>query len=254
MNKKICIWLMQATIFFCGFQFFPSIAAAADDATLFKSKFKEFGKHSLFKNDCAFYTLEYSGDRDIDIVHVAFWVEDPGGEIICQGASIDDTRGDVWLKAGSSLDVCLRVDEKQMQRLLEINPVKTDLRMSFSKLIYMNDYSLEENAKLFKAKFKEIGKTRWVNGDYAFFTITYSGERDIDDISLGLRLKDANGKTLSSIAVSDQTPGHVWLKAGASKIEGVPLDDRPEAKLLMGTKPEKAILVIEVNKITFMGN
>ena len=245
---------MQATMLFCGFQFFPSLAAAAGDEILFKSKFKEFGKHPLFKNDCAFYTLEYSGDRDIDIVHVAFWVQDPGGGIICQGVSIDNTRGDVWLKAGSSLDVCLRVDEKKMQRLLEINPVKTDLRLSFSKLTYMNDYSLEENAKLFKAKFKEIGKSRSVNSDYAIFTITYSGERDIDDISLALSLENANGETLSSIAVSDQTPGVVWLRAGASKLEGVPLDDRPEAKLLMETKPEKAILVIEVRKITFMGN
>lgn len=254
MNKKICILLMQAMILFGGFQSFPSLAGAADDATLFKSKFKEFGKHPLFKHNCAFYTLVYSGNRDIDIVHVTFWVKDPEGEVVIQGFLADNTRGNVWLKAGSSLDVCLRVNEKKKQRLLEINPAKTHLSLSFSKLVYMNDYSLEENAKLFKAKFKEIGRSRWGNSDYAIFTITYSGERDIDDISLGLSLKNANGKTLSSIAVSDQTPGVVWLKAGASKLEGVPLDNRPEAKLLMETKPEKAILVIEVNKITFMGN
>lgn len=239
---------------YCGFQFFTSLAVAADEATLFKSKFKEFGKHPLFKNDCAFYTLEYSGDRDIDIVHVTFWVQGPEGNIISQGSSFDNTRGDVWLKAGSSLDVCLRVDEKKMQRLLEINPVNTDLSLSFSKLVYVNDHSLEENANLFKATFKEIGKSRWVKGYYAIFTITYSGERDIDDISLTLSLKNENKETLSSIAVSDQTPGVVWLKAGASKLEGIPLEDRPEAKLLMETEPEKAILVIEVRKISFMDN
>lgn len=236
-----------AVVLYCGL---IVITAAADEVDLFTSEFIGFGKHAIVKHDCAFYKINYSGERDIDMVNGAVWIDAAG--VIIQGSMYDNTRGDVWLNAGSSIDVCLRISEKDKKRIKKIDLEKSKLKISFSKLVYMNDPSLESYEKLFKSEFKKIGQGRWVSGDYAIFTITYSGEHDIDDISFALKLKDQSGKVLSLTGVKDQTPGFVWLKAGGSKLEGVPLDNRPEARRLMETAPEKAKLVIEVNRLTFM--
>jgi hypothetical protein len=77
---------------------------------------------------------------------------------------------------------------------------------------------------------------------------------DIDDVILYLTLKDGNGESVTSTAITDATPGRVWLKAGQSLEESVPLDGsfHKEAKKLLETRPNDGKLVIEVKQITYM--
>jgi hypothetical protein len=109
-----------------------------------------------------------------------------------------------------------------------------------------------QDASPLKARFKEIRQTSL--GLYGFYTITNVGARDIDDVILHLHLENKDGDTLSSIAVTDATPGLVWLKAGESIEEGVPLDhaQRRAAKALLETDPHAANLVLDVKHMTFM--
>lgn len=107
-----------------------------------------------------------------------------------------------------------------------------------------------EDVNPLRAHFKEIRQTSF--GTYGIYTITNVGQRDIDDVLLYLYLKDKNGDTLSNMAVTDSTPGLVWLKAGESTEEGVPLDRRDAAKVLLETNPDEGNFVIEVKNMTFM--
>ncbi len=65
----------------------------------------------------------------------------------------------------------------------------------------------------FETEFKEVRETSL--GVYAIYTITNTGERDIDDVKLGLWLKDKDGNTIGSMGTSEQVPGTAWLVAGA---------------------------------------
>jgi hypothetical protein len=107
-----------------------------------------------------------------------------------------------------------------------------------------------EDVNPLRAQFKEIRQTSF--GTYGIYKITNIGQHDIDDVILYLSLKDKNGDTLSNIAVTDATPGLVWLKAGESHEEGVPLDGRNEAKVLLETNPDEGNFVIEIKNMTFM--
>lgn len=107
-----------------------------------------------------------------------------------------------------------------------------------------------ENTNRLKAQFKEIKKTPL--GYYGLYTITNVGQHDIDDVVLHLYLKNKHRGTLSSIAITDATPGLLWLKVGESTVQGVPLDGRNEARVLLETNPGDGVFVIEVKKMTFM--
>lgn len=107
-----------------------------------------------------------------------------------------------------------------------------------------------ESTMPLKAEFKEVRETAF--GTYGIYTITNVGQRDIDDVSLSLYLKDQHGEILSSMAVTDATPGLVWLKAGQSAEQGVPLDRSEAARTLLKTRPGEGTLIIEVKRITFM--
>jgi hypothetical protein len=86
-------------------------------------------------------------------------------------------------------------------------------------------------------------------GEYGVYTLKNVSGKDIDDIAITLTLKDKDGNTLSNTAVSDTTPGLVWLKAGATLEEGVPLDGRRGAKQLLEKRLGESQLVIEVQSI-----
>jgi hypothetical protein len=103
-----------------------------------------------------------------------------------------------------------------------------------------------------KAVFKEIKETGM--GLRGVYTLTNTGKDDIDDVEIWLKLKDKAGETLSSTAVSDSTPGLVWLKAGASLNESVPLDGKMNlaAKTLLEKSPADGTLVIEIRKISYL--
>lgn len=88
-------------------------------------------------------------------------------------------------------------------------------------------------------------------GEYGVYTLKNVSGKDIDDIEIVLRLEDKNGETLSLNAVSDSTPGLVWLKAGGTLKEGVPLDGRRGAKELLEKRLAESRLVIEVKSIKF---
>ena len=110
--------------------------------------------------------------------------------------------------------------------------------------------SLAESSAPLAAEFKEIRETSF--GAYGIYTISNVGDQDIDDVVLSLYLKNTDGETLSSTAVTDATPGLVWMKAGASHEEGVPLDRRAAARALLENNPEQGDLVIEVKSISYM--
>jgi len=105
-----------------------------------------------------------------------------------------------------------------------------------SMLIFTPTLRAEEINPL-DAKFKEIRNTQF--GTYGIFTITNTGQRDIDDINLSLFLKGPGGDTLSGMGVTDSTVGLVWLKVNQSKEEGIPLDRSKEAKFLLENSPDK---------------
>src|SRR5688572_1844726 len=86
-------------------------------------------------------------------------------------------------------------------------------------------------------------------GEYGVYTLKNVSGKDIDDIVIHLSLKDKDGNTRSNIAVTDATPGLVWLKAGGTLDEGVPLDGRRGAKDLLEKRPGESRLVIEVKSI-----
>jgi hypothetical protein len=88
-------------------------------------------------------------------------------------------------------------------------------------------------------------------GEYGVYTLKNVSGKDIDDIELELRLEDKNGEALSLNAVSDSTPGIVWLKAGGTLKEGVPLDHRRGAKELLEKRLAESRLVIVVKSIKF---
>ena len=88
-------------------------------------------------------------------------------------------------------------------------------------------------------------------GEYGVYTLKNVSGKDIDDIEIILRLQDKSGETLSVTAVSDSTPGVVWLKAGATLKEGVPLDGRRGAQELLEKRLGESRLVIEVKSIKF---
>jgi hypothetical protein len=88
-------------------------------------------------------------------------------------------------------------------------------------------------------------------GEYGVYTLKNVSGKDIDDIAITLTLKDKNGYTMSNIAVSDTTPGLVWLKAGGTLEEGVPLDGRRGAKELLEKRLGESQLVIEVTSIKY---
>ena len=88
-------------------------------------------------------------------------------------------------------------------------------------------------------------------GEYGVYTLKNVSGKDIDDVAITLTLKDKSGNTMSNIAVSDTTPGLVWLKAGGTIEEGVPLDGRRGAKELLEKRLAESQLVIEVQSIKF---
>ena len=88
-------------------------------------------------------------------------------------------------------------------------------------------------------------------GEYGVYTLKNVSGKDIDDIAINLWLKDKDGNTMSSTAVSDTTPGLLWLKAGGTLEEGVPLDGRRGAKDLLEKRLGESRLVIEVTSIKF---
>lgn len=88
-------------------------------------------------------------------------------------------------------------------------------------------------------------------GEYGVYTLKNISGKDIDDIAISLMLQDKSGDTMSSIAISDATPGLVWLKAGGTREEGVPLDGRRGAKELLEKRLGESKLVIEVQSITY---
>ena len=88
-------------------------------------------------------------------------------------------------------------------------------------------------------------------GEYGVYTLKNVSGKDIDDIVITLTLKDKDGNRVSNIAVSDATPGVIWLKAGASLEEGVPLDGRRGAKELLTTRQSESQLVIDVKSIQY---
>jgi hypothetical protein len=88
-------------------------------------------------------------------------------------------------------------------------------------------------------------------GEYGVYTLKNVSGKDIDDIAITLTLKDKDGYTMSNIAVSDTTPGLVWLKAGGTLEEGVPLDGRRGAKELLERRLGESQLVIEVKSIKY---
>ncbi|HEU5136430.1 MAG TPA: hypothetical protein VFU13_14870 [Steroidobacteraceae bacterium] len=89
-------------------------------------------------------------------------------------------------------------------------------------------------------------------GEYGVYTLKNVSGKDIDDIAMALTLKDKDGNTMSTIAVSDTTPGLVWLKAGGTIQEGVPLDGRRGAKELLEKRIGESQLVIEVQSIKYL--
>jgi hypothetical protein len=88
-------------------------------------------------------------------------------------------------------------------------------------------------------------------GEYGVYTLKNVSGKDIDDIAIVLTLEDKNGDMMSTIAVSDTTPGLVWLKAGGTIEEGVPLDGRRGAKELLEKRLGESQLVIEVKSIKY---
>ena len=88
-------------------------------------------------------------------------------------------------------------------------------------------------------------------GEYGVYTLKNVSGKDIDDIAMTLELKDKDGNTMSITGVTDATPGLVWLKAGGTLEEGVPLDGRRGAKELLERRPGESRLVIEVKSIRF---
>ena len=147
------------------------------------------------------------------------------------------------LRAFARVDRIIRMDTCKNLRMLILGLLPI-LALVFLTNLYAED------ASLLKAQFKEIRETSF--GTYGIYTITNVGQRDIDDVILYLYLKDKNGDTLSSMAVTDSTPGLVWLKAGESSEQGVPLDRSKAARVLLETNPDEGNFVIEVKNMTFM--
>src|SRR5690606_32031640 len=107
------------------------------------------------------------------------------------------------------------------------------LTLSFTALSAHSQEDFENSENLFSSSFSEIRQHHYVNSQYAFFTVTNLGKRDIDDVVLSLALVDSNNEALSRNAVTDATPGMIWLKSGESVELGVPLDDHPDARTLL---------------------
>ena len=88
-------------------------------------------------------------------------------------------------------------------------------------------------------------------GEYGVYALKNVSGKDIDDVAITLTLKDKSDNTMSNIAVSDTTPGLVWLKAGGTIEEGVPLDGRRGAKELLEKRLAESQVVIEVQSIKY---
>lgn len=106
---------------------------------------------------------------------------------------------------------------------------------------------------LFETSYKEIGEKYGPGfGLYAVYSVTNISGRDIDDISMSLSLRRADGESLASTGQTDQTPGLVWLRAGETTEVGVPVGRSPEAVAILEHNPDDAVLVIEINEISYM--
>lgn len=119
----------------------------------------------------------------------------------------------------------------------------------FAAAIALTTSALAAEPAVLTATFKGF-KTNAM-GEYGVYTLKNVSSKDIDDIAIILTLEDKNGDMMSTIAVSDTTPGLVWLKAGGTLEEGVPLDGRRGARELLEKRLGESRLVIEVKSIKY---
>jgi len=110
----------------------------------------------------------------------------------------------------------------------------------------------EETDELLSGIFNHL-----VPGERPFITITNNGERDIDDIMMGISLLDEDGTVLFSTGHTDMVTGSVWLAAGESMemslfITEAALDRNPAGKKKLIDEPETVGVSFEIHTVTFM--
>lgn len=102
----------------------------------------------------------------------------------------------------------------------------------------------------FETSFKEVSESSL--GVYAIYSITNTGERDIDDVQLSLWLKDGAGNVIGSMATGEKVPGSLWLAAGATRAVAVSIDRYPQARAILESDPDQAELEVDVQNVTYM--
>ena len=110
----------------------------------------------------------------------------------------------------------------------------------------------EETDELLSGIFNHL-----VPGERPFITITNNGERDIDDIMMGISLLDEDGTVLFSTGHTDMVTGSVWLAAGESMemslfITEAALDRNPAGKKKLIDEPDKVGVSFDIHTVTFM--
>ncbi len=88
-------------------------------------------------------------------------------------------------------------------------------------------------------------------------TITNNGNRDIDDIMMGISLRDEEGIVLFSTGYTDMVTGSVWLAAGATMemslfITEAALDRNPTGKQKLMEEPETIGVTFDIQTVTFI--
>ena len=110
----------------------------------------------------------------------------------------------------------------------------------------------DQSDELLSGVFKHL-----VPGERPFITITNSGERDIDDIMMGIFLLDEDGNVLFSTGHTDMVTGSVWLAAGESMeislfITEAALDRNPAGKKKLIDQPDKVGVSFDIHTVTYM--
>ncbi len=93
-------------------------------------------------------------------------------------------------------------------------------------------------------------------GKMPVITVTNMGDRDIDDIMMGISLIDEEENVLFSTGYTDMVTGSVWLAAGESMemtlyITEAALDRNPTGKQKLIDEPATVGVSFDIRTVTF---
>ena len=125
----------------------------------------------------------------------------------------------------------------------------------FTKLAVLLSASLVSFAAfgeeaVFESEFVEVRQTAF--GLYGIFDVRNVSGKAIDDLRLDVFLKTEDGTVLTATAVTDATPGLAWVAAGESFQVELPLDRSADARQILETASDEAILSIDIKAITYL--